>query len=98
MAPCSSVSGTGLVSGNTNTGRDTVLVVARTVRDSVPLIVRQDIATVDVTPNSPADLNFVGDTTQFAGAALDGGGAPVPGKTFTWSTSDAILSVDGTGL
>jgi hypothetical protein len=93
-----SVSGTGLVTGNTNTGRDTVVVVARTVRDSVPLIVRQDVANVDIAPLSPADLNFVGDTQTFTAAAFDGGGALILGKTPTWSTSRGIVSINASGL
>lgn len=90
--------GTGLINGNTNTGRDTVVVVARTARDSIPLIVRQDVANVDVTPASPADLAFVGDTQRFAAAAFDAGGAAIPGKISTWSTSRPIISVNGSGL
>ena len=89
---------TGLVTGNTTTGRDSIIVAARTARDTVPLIVRQDVANVDVTPVSPADLNFVGDTQTFAAAAFDGGGAPIPGKIPTWSTSRAIISINGSGL
>lgn len=89
---------TGLVTGNTTTGRDSIIVAARTARDTVPLIVRQDVANVDIAPLSPADLNFVGDTQTFAAAAFDAGGAPIPGKIPTWSTSRAIISINGSGL
>ena len=89
---------TGLITGNTNTGRDTVVLVARTARDSVPLIVRQDVATIAVTPASPADLNFVSDTQRFAAEARDGGGSAIPGKTFTWSTNNIVLGIDAAGL
>jgi uncharacterized protein YjdB len=78
---------TGLIAGNTTTGRDTVVVVARTARDSVPLIVRQDVATVTVTPLSPRSLHFVGDTERFVATAKDAGGFAIPGATFTWSST-----------
>ena len=90
--------GSGLITGNTTTGRDSVIVAARTARDTIALVVRQDVSTVDVTPASPADLNFVGDTQTFAATAFDGGGAPIPGKAFAWSTNNAILSVNAAGF
>lgn len=92
------ISNAGLVTGGTQTGTDTVIVVARTVSDRVPLIIRQDVATVAVTPASPADLNFVGDTQRFSAEAFDGGGSAIPGKTFVWSTSRAILGIAVDGL
>ncbi len=88
----------GLITGNTNTGRDTVVLVARTARDSAPLIVRQVLATIAVTPASPAALNFVGDAQQFAAEPRDSGGAVIPGLTIAWSTNNAVLGIDGTGL
>ncbi len=88
----------GIVIGNANTGRDTVVVVARTVRDSISLIVRQDVASVHVTPTLPLNLNFVGDTAQFAAEARDAGQSPIPGKVFAWSTNNPVLSIDANGL
>jgi hypothetical protein len=88
----------GLIAGNTNTGQDTVVVVARTVRDSVPLVVKQVLATIAVTPASPAALNFVGDTQTFAAEPRDSGGAAIAGKTVTWATGNVKLSIDGAGL
>jgi len=93
------VDAAGLITGNTSTGRDTVLVVARTVRDSVPLIVRQDVATVVISPRPPTqDLNFVGDTLRFSAEARDAGGAPIPGKTPVFTTSRQIISISSGGL
>ena len=93
------VNGTGLITGNATTGRDTVGVVARTARDSVPLIVRQDVATVVISPRPPTqDLNFVGDTLRFAAEARDAGGAAIPGKTPVFTTSRQIVSITGSGL
>jgi hypothetical protein len=89
----------GLINGNSSTGRDTVVVVARTVRDSVPLIVRQDVATVVISPRPPTqDLNFVGDTLRFSAQARDAGGAAIPGRTPVFSTSRQIISISGGGL
>ncbi|HEV8398437.1 MAG TPA: hypothetical protein VGQ18_01240 [Gemmatimonadales bacterium] len=90
--------GTGLITGNTNTGRDTVVLVARTVRDSVPLVVKQVLATIAVTPASPAALNFVGDTQTFAAEPRDSGGAAIPGQTITWATNNAVLGINAAGL
>ena len=89
---------TGLITGNTNTGRDTIVLVARTARDSAPLIVRQDIATVAVTPASPTDLNFVGDTQRFVAVGRDAGGSDIPALTFTWTTNNVVLGIDAGGL
>jgi Bacterial Ig-like domain (group 2) len=90
---------TGVVTGNANTGRDTIVVVARTVRDSISLIVRQEVATVVMTPKPPGqDLNFVGDTMRFSAEARDAGGSAIPGKTPVWSTSRQIITIDANGL
>jgi hypothetical protein len=88
----------GLITGNTNTGRDTIVLVARTARDSAPLIVRQVLATIAVTPASPAALNFVGDTQRFAAEPRDSGGAAISGLTITWSTNNAALGISSAGL
>ncbi|MFN2570690.1 MAG: beta strand repeat-containing protein [Gemmatimonadales bacterium] len=88
----------GLITGNTNTGRDTVVLVARTARDSAPVVVRQVVATIGVTPASPAALNFVGDTQRFAAQPLDSGGAAIPALTITWSTNNAVLGINAAGL
>ena len=94
-----SINATGLITGNLNLGRDTVVVVARTARDSVPLIVRQDVASVVMTPKPPGqDLNFVGDTLRFSAEARDAGGFAIAGKTPTWSTSRQIISINAAGL
>jgi len=90
--------GTGLITGNTNTGQDTVVLVARTARDSVPLVVRQVLASIVVTPASPNALNFVSDTQRFAAEPRDSGGAAIAGKTVTWATNNTKLSIDAAGL
>jgi len=91
-------SSTGLVTGNGNTGIDSVDVVARGIHDKVPLVVRQVLASINVTPASPAPLNFVGDTQTFAAEPRDSGGAAIPGQAITWSTNNAVLDIDAAGL
>ncbi|PYP38605.1 MAG: hypothetical protein DMD48_09105 [Gemmatimonadetes bacterium] len=91
-------SSTGLVTGNSNTGIDSVDVVARGIHDKVPLVVRQVLASINVTPASPAPLNFVGDTQAFAAEPRDSGGAAIPGQAITWSTNNAVLGIDAGGL
>ncbi len=88
----------GVITGNLTTGRDSVILTARTVADTIPLVVRQDVASVAITPASAADLNFVGDTQTFVAQAKDGGGFAIPGKTYTWSTNDVRLAIDAAGL
>ena len=88
----------GLVTGNDSTGRDTVVVAARGVRDSVPLVIRQVLATIAVTPASPQPLNFVGDTQSFAAEPRDSGGAAIAGQTISWATNNAVLSINSAGL
>lgn len=87
-------SSSGLVSGNDSTGRDTVVVAARGVRDSVPLVIRQVVATLGVTPASPQPLNFVSDTQSFTAVPRDSGGARIPGKTVSWATGNVKLGID----
>ena len=91
-------SSTGLITGNSNTGTDSVDVVARGIHDKVPLVVRQVPASIVVTPASPSPLNFVGDTQSFAAEPRDSGGAAIPGQTITWSTNNAVLGIDAAGL
>src|SRR5207247_3230871 len=90
--------GTGLVTGNSTTGRDTIAVAARGVVDSALLVVRQVPASINVTPATPAPLNFVSDTQSFAAEPRDSGGAAIPGQTITWSTNNAVLDIDAAGL
>src|SRR6266545_1331790 len=87
-------SSSGLVTGNDSTGRDTVVVAARGVRDSVPLVIRQVLATIAVTPASPQPLNFVSDTQTFTAVPRDSGGARIPGKTVSWATGNVKLGID----
>jgi len=89
---------TGLIAGNASTGRDTIVLVARTVRDSAPLVVRQILAAIAVTPGSPAALNFVGDTQRFAAEPRDSGGAAIGGQTVVWATNNTKLGIDPDGL
>src|SRR5919109_1140996 len=96
------VSATGLVSGVRLGASD---ITARAVLNGTPTSVtspahamRVRIASIQVTPATPAALNFVGDTQRFGAQPLDGVGAAVPGLTITWSANDTALSVAASGL
>lgn len=55
------------------------------------------VASVNVSPSS-ATIN-VNTTKQFSAVALDATGHTLPGRTFTWTSSDAtVATVDQTGL
>src|SRR5439155_796141 len=62
------------------------------------LIVRQVLASINVTPASPAPLNFVGDTQTFAAEPRDSGGAVIPGQAITWSPNNPVLGINAAGL
>jgi hypothetical protein len=78
---------TGVTTGNLTTGRDSVILRARTVADTIPLVVRQDLATIAVTPSTPRSLHFVGDTERFVATAKDAGGFAIRTTTFAWSST-----------
>src|SRR4029077_17010848 len=85
---------TGVITGNLTTGRDSVMLTARTAADTIPLVVRQDVATIAVTPGAPRSLHFVGDTERFVAKAKDAGGFAIPGTTFAWSsTATGVFTV-----
>ncbi|MGE5144961.1 MAG: Ig-like domain-containing protein [Acidobacteriota bacterium] len=57
----------------------------------------EPVATVEVSPQSASVV--AGSTLQLEAVALDAGGEPLGGRSFTWQTSDAsIASVSTTGL
>ncbi len=56
------------------------------------------VASVAVTPASPT-LTSIGATVQLTASALDAGGNPISGKTFTWaSADDNTATVSSSGL
>jgi large repetitive protein len=91
---------TGLVTGGSATGSDSVIATARTVADTALFRIIQVTATVAVTPKPAGEnLNFVGDTLQFAAAALDSGGSAIPSEVFTWSSSNTgVFDVNQSGV
>jgi len=66
-------------------------------RDSALIVVQQRLATINVTPGTRNIYKSA--TFQFAAAAVDGLGSPMPGTTtFTWSTvTPSVATVDTTG-
>jgi len=53
------------------------------------------VASVAVTP-ATASLTALDDTTRLTARALDAGGRAIAGKTFTWTSSDALVAAVGT--
>jgi len=91
------VSSTGLVTAVANGSTYVVVTESGGTSDSALIVVRQRVATVNVTP-SVRNL-YLTRTLLFTAAAVDGLGYPVaPAASFTWSsTAPAIASVDSTG-
>ena len=57
----------------------------------------EPVATVEVSPQSPSIV--VGATVQLDAVALDAGGEPLSGHSFTWQTSDpSIATISTSGL
>src|SRR5438105_8601913 len=96
------VSASGLVAGVRLGATDiTALAVLNGTPTSVTSsahAIRVRIATVVVTPATPAALNFVGDTQRFAAEPRDAQGAAVAGLTITWSANDTVLAIAASGL
>jgi uncharacterized protein YjdB len=64
---------------------------------SATLVVKQEVASVSVTPASVSLLETFAE--QLAGAAVDARGNPVAGVMVTWGSNDlAVATVDGSGL
>src|SRR6266513_2366590 len=91
------VSSTGVVSGMQ---RGTADITAQAVLNGTATgvtspahTVRVRIASIAVTPTTPASLNYVGETQTFSAEPRDATGAAVPGLTITWSTNNAVLGI-----
>jgi len=80
-------------------GADTVTVTSGPASAMIPVTVRQDVATISVTPGT-ATLFAQGRTLQFGAGAKDANANPIPGTVFTWaSTNTTVATVDAsTGL
>lgn len=84
----------------TAAGQGTAHVVAQSsdVADSAFFSVDQDLASVEVTPDS-ARLTQLGESRDFDATARDENGHPVPGTSFRWSSSDpSVAAVNDSGL
>lgn len=58
----------------------------------------EPVASVQVTPSAPT-LTALGATEQLGAVAKDASGNTIPGKSFTWSSTDeAVATVDSSGL
>lgn len=79
----------------------TAVITATTdaVNGTAQLSIAPAVATIDVTPTI-GELNQIGATLSFSATAKDANGNAIPGKTFTWASSnDLIATVNSlTGL
>jgi hypothetical protein len=91
------VSSQGVVTA-VRSGTTTVTISFGILSVGVVVRVRQDAATVEVTPPTSA-LTALGATQQLGATAFDAGHSAVGGSTFTWTTSDAaVATVSSSGL
>jgi alpha-tubulin suppressor-like RCC1 family protein len=91
-----SVDSAGTVTAVAN-GSATIVASLGGVQGSVTMAVAQEVATVTVTPASPAIS--VGATQQFAAEARDAGNTVMTGVNFLWVSANAnVAVVDTTGL
>lgn len=80
------------------TGLTTISAAAGSVSGGTTLNVTQLVATVDVTPPE-ADFTTLGRMLPFTAVARDSGAVVVPGRTFTWTSSDTTIArVDAQGV
>lgn len=93
-----SVSNTGVVTGVSQGGPVTVTATSGGKSGTAAISVTvPPVATVGVT--APQSTIGLGATMQLTATPRDGGGAPLTGRTITWSSSNpAVASVSGTGL
>lgn len=91
-----SIDGDGTVTVEAN-GLAAVVAEAKEVRDSATLVVEQEVAAVQVSPDS-ARSEVIGGTVEFEATAVDRNEHPVPGREFTWASSDTtVAAVDRDG-
>ena len=78
-------------------GTATITATSGSVSDEALVTVRQDIASVVVSPRVASLV--VGDTVRLTAEARDANGNPIPGSAFVWRTSsEQVAGVDSTGL
>lgn len=92
------VNGSGLVTALANGSVTITASSGGVTSNSVTITVQQTVAIVEV---SPTNLTFtsLGDEATLDAVAQDAGGSAVSGATFTWASSDALISsVSSTGV
>ena len=87
---------TGLVTAVGN-GIAVVTATSGEASGSATVTVRQKVAELGVSPDT-VTLVAVGDTVRLAAEALDANGHAVANIEFTWSSTDSVAAVDGSGL
>jgi len=80
-------------------GTATITATTDAVDGTAPLSIAPAVATIDVTP-AIGELNQIGATLQFSATANDANGNAIPGKTFTWASSNDLIATvnSSTGL
>src|SRR5205085_12411481 len=69
----------------------------RSLHTSLPILTNVPVATVEVTP--PSASVQAGQTVQLTATPKDANGAPLSGRTVTWSSSNtAVATVSNGGL
>ena len=87
---------TGLVTAVGN-GIAVVTATSGEASGSATVTVRQKVAELGVSPDT-VTLVAVGDTVRLVAEALDANGHEVANIEFTWSSTDSVATVDGSGL
>lgn len=72
-------------------GTATITATSDAVNGTAQLSVAPAVATIDVTPTI-GELNQIGATLPFSATARDANGNTIPGKTFTWASSDDLIA------
>ncbi len=90
------VDGSGLVTA-AGDGVATVTAMSGTASGTATVTVEQRVVEVRVMPDSVMFF-AVGDTVRLVAEALDAKGQAVANAVFTWSSDEAIATVDGSGL
>ena len=79
-------------------GSDTITATTSGISGKAVLVVHQVVASVKVTPDT-VTLTTLGLTHQFTAQAFDSNTNVVPGQSFTWTTSNALIAtVNASGL
>lgn len=72
-------------------GTATITATTDAMDGTAQLSIAPAVASIDVTP-AIGELNQIGATLQFLATAKDANGNAIPGKTFTWASSNGLIA------